>query len=190
MTLARSLDEKPKKQVVFSVLGIIDHKSLHCARWKSGEQSNKKRPRAHDPGGSTSCSATPPLKILLLDPTMMVNQRGSSSSSSYKSRAFTVLETAALLYLSLIAIVDSVAAFAVPRGGGGRAPGRPDQVSEQEAWTPHPSEPKEARLIVIQVTDVYTLEHFGSLKTLIEETKANANGACVCSVLTGDFLSP
>jgi hypothetical protein len=43
---------------------------------------------------------------------------------------------------------------------------------------------------VIQVTDVYTLEHFPSLKTLIAEAREqNVHGPTI-SVLTGDFLAP
>lgn len=37
---------------------------------------------------------------------------------------------------------------------------------------------------------MYTLENFASFKTLLEETRANAQGAKVVCMLTGDFLSP
>ena len=47
----------------------------------------------------------------------------------------------------------------------------------------------EARLIVLQITDVYTLEHLASFKTLVEETRRNVDATVVC-MLTGDFLSP
>ena len=50
--------------------------------------------------------------------------------------------------------------------------------------------PAECRLIVLQITDVYTLQHLASFKTLIEDTKKKNPGAKVISMLTGDFLSP
>ena len=53
-----------------------------------------------------------------------------------------------------------------------------------------PTSDSECRLIILQITDVYTLENFASFKTLIEETKKQAKGAKVVSMLTGDFLSP
>lgn len=75
--------------------------------------------------------------------------------------------------------------------GGGRAPGAPNKIDrEDDVWEAAPTDDAEARLIVIQCTDVYTLENFAHMKTLIEETKANADGAKVVSMLTGDFLSP
>jgi 2',3'-cyclic-nucleotide 2'-phosphodiesterase (5'-nucleotidase family) len=79
--------------------------------------------------------------------------------------------------------------------GGGRAPGVPDKIdrapeADDQPWQACPSEPTEARLIVLQITDVYTLENFASFKTLLEDTRAKAQGATVICVLTGDFLSP
>lgn len=47
-----------------------------------------------------------------------------------------------------------------------------------------------ARLTVVQITDVYTLEHFASLKTLLREAREQAGDSNVISVLTGDFLAP
>eukprot|EP00978_Attheya_sp_CCMP212_P034539 scaffold145101_cov59-Attheya_sp.AAC.2 len=99
--------------------------------------------------------------------------------------------------------------------GGGRKPGMPnmeslntdddDETNEQEKknkdgkktkWRPSPVAPGEARLTIVQITDVYTLEHFASLRTLLQETKKDLQG-CGCdgahtviSVLTGDFLAP
>jgi len=57
-----------------------------------------------------------------------------------------------------------------------------------------PCQPHEARLTVVQITDVYTLENFASLKTLIATIRA-AQGEDgprnkVVTMLTGDFLSP
>jgi 2',3'-cyclic-nucleotide 2'-phosphodiesterase (5'-nucleotidase family) len=102
-------------------------------------------------------------------------------------------------------------AFLPRRPAGGRAPRKPDKVDDYEKscsgatktitttsssttnkrkWEASPSEQSEARLIVLQITDVYTLEYFAHFKTLLEETKAKADGAEVVCVLTGDFLSP
>ena len=49
-----------------------------------------------------------------------------------------------------------------------------------------------ARIRIIQITDVYTLDNFPYLKTLIEEKKAemDALGGKTISMLTGDFLAP
>ena len=74
--------------------------------------------------------------------------------------------------------------------GGGRAPQTPDKVDIDELWEASPSEPSEARLIVLQITDVYTLEHLANFKTLVEETRKNSDGCQVICMLTGDFLSP
>ncbi|KAJ1618213.1 Metallo-dependent phosphatase-like protein [Pavlovales sp. CCMP2436] len=53
-----------------------------------------------------------------------------------------------------------------------------------------PPDPSEARLTIIQVTDVYTLQNFHALKSLIAERKAANPPGSVVSVLTGDFLAP
>ena len=111
-----------------------------------------------------------------------------------------------ILLIEGVFLLDSVAAFAaaVTRGGGGRASSTPDAIvttttttpSDDEdtavaaVWKARASEPQEARLIVLHITDVYTLEHLASFKTLLEETRANARGAKTICVLTGDFLSP
>ena len=49
-----------------------------------------------------------------------------------------------------------------------------------------------ARLRIIQITDVYTLVNFPSLKTLIKEKKDEQDvlGGRTISLLTGDFLAP
>ena len=93
-------------------------------------------------------------------------------------------------------------------GQGGRAPEQTDHIavieegSDEELLTqidetkpprfrasPNKSD-DECRLIIIQITDVYTLESLASFKTLVEEVRATAHGATVVCVLTGDFLSP
>lgn len=58
-----------------------------------------------------------------------------------------------------------------------------------DPWTPCEPASDEARLTIVQITDVYTLDNFASLKTLIAETKALSKSK-VISVLTGDFLAP
>jgi 2',3'-cyclic-nucleotide 2'-phosphodiesterase (5'-nucleotidase family) len=76
-------------------------------------------------------------------------------------------------------------------GGGGRASGQPDRVvGTPETWEASPNQPSESRLIILQITDVYTLEHLASFKTLLEETRQKSGGAKVICMLTGDFLSP
>ena len=54
------------------------------------------------------------------------------------------------------------------------------------------TEDKSARLRIIQITDVYTLKNFPSLKTLILQKKEEQDklGGKTISVLTGDFLAP
>mmetsp|Transcript_29069 Transcript_29069/g.64483 ORF Transcript_29069/g.64483 Transcript_29069/m.64483 type:complete len:745 (+) Transcript_29069:159-2393(+) len=54
-----------------------------------------------------------------------------------------------------------------------------------------PSKPTEARLTIVQITDVYTLDNFASLKTMLETIRARQGpNDTVISMLTGDFLSP
>ena len=88
--------------------------------------------------------------------------------------------------------------------GGGRAAGTPNKIDrikvdpdsveencdDDAPWEVQPVAANEARLIVLQITDVYTLENFASFQTLLKETKEKAKGAKVICVLTGDFLSP
>ena len=49
-----------------------------------------------------------------------------------------------------------------------------------------------AHIRIVQVTDIYTLANFPSLKTLIQEKKAEVeeSGGMAISMLTGDFLAP
>ncbi|KAG7349291.1 calcineurin-like phosphoesterase [Nitzschia inconspicua] len=79
---------------------------------------------------------------------------------------------------------------AAARASGGRKSGQDDKISSSDAWEPTPCKPEEARLTVIQITDVYTLEHLASVKTLVEETRAKSHGSKVICMITGDFLSP
>jgi len=77
--------------------------------------------------------------------------------------------------------------------GGGRAAEEPDRLlllQEDAKWEPTPASDSEARLIVLQITDVYCLSQMAHFKTLLEETRAKARGAKVICMLTGDFLSP
>jgi len=63
--------------------------------------------------------------------------------------------------------------------------------SSQQPWTAKPPNPSEAKLTLVQITDVYTLEHFASLKTMLKETRQRSGpDGKVVSLLTGDFLSP
>jgi len=75
--------------------------------------------------------------------------------------------------------------------GGGRASTNEDRVqSTTDLWESSPTKPEQARLIILQVTDVYTLENFASFKTLLQDTREKAKGSKVICMLTGDFLSP
>jgi len=90
--------------------------------------------------------------------------------------------------------------------GGGRQAGVADFISSQDddavpsdASDQVPSYLKpcaddEARLTIVQITDVYTLDHFASLKTLLQTIRAKQESTPtinkVVSMLTGDFLSP
>ena len=51
-----------------------------------------------------------------------------------------------------------------------------------------PPSPTAARLTVVQVTDVYTLENFPRLKTLLHDVRET--NPTTISMLTGDFLAP
>jgi 2',3'-cyclic-nucleotide 2'-phosphodiesterase (5'-nucleotidase family) len=87
--------------------------------------------------------------------------------------------------------------------GGGREPTQPhmrsldlDSDSDSLPDKPYlqPCKDNEARVTIVQVTDVYTLDNFASLKTLLKTIRA-AQGSDeksnrVVSMLTGDFLSP
>jgi 2',3'-cyclic-nucleotide 2'-phosphodiesterase (5'-nucleotidase family) len=97
------------------------------------------------------------------------------------------------------------AAATSKRPSGGRAPGQGDKITTSSSddemmddttgtvvrmYKPKPAAPSECRLTVIQITDVYTLEHLASLKTLVEDVREKSPGAKVVCMLTGDFLSP
>jgi hypothetical protein len=79
------------------------------------------------------------------------------------------------------------------RRGGGRRPQQRDQDaldSNEETWL-RPSEDHEARLTIVQITDVYTLDNFASLKTMLQQIREKQGpDAKVISMLTGDFLAP
>lgn len=77
-----------------------------------------------------------------------------------------------------------------PLAFAGRMPKSEDNLENKEEWEPTPCDPEEARLTVIQITDVYTLETLASVKTLVEETKAKSKGSKVIAMMTGDFLAP
>ena len=53
-------------------------------------------------------------------------------------------------------------------------------------------EEEAARLRIVQITDVYTLRNFPSLKTLLTEKREEIEklGGKTISMLTGDFLAP
>jgi len=77
--------------------------------------------------------------------------------------------------------------------GGGRRPDLPNQEAldaNEDTWL-QPSANHEARLTIVQITDVYTLDHFASLKTMLETIRTSqGEHDQVVSMLTGDFLAP
>ena len=94
-----------------------------------------------------------------------------------------------------------------PRGrGGGRRPSAEDDIdsqisngsqvgeSEQPLYLQPLREGEQARLTIVQITDVYTLDNFASLKTFLKTLRAaqgeNDTNNQVFSMLTGDFLAP
>mmetsp|Transcript_14337 Transcript_14337/g.21642 ORF Transcript_14337/g.21642 Transcript_14337/m.21642 type:complete len:626 (+) Transcript_14337:150-2027(+) len=88
----------------------------------------------------------------------------------------------------LLSVVSFASSLAI--GGGGRAATSQERiVRQQETEKLSPIiEPNEVRICIVQITDVYTLENFPSLRTLILEAKRrNPN---TISILTGDFLAP
>ena len=115
----------------------------------------------------------------------------------------TMLSTATTATAAIASTLQSIISQA--SRGGGRAAGTPNKIdrikvdpdsvdencdNDDAPWEVQPVAANEARLIVLQITDVYTLENFASFKTLLKETKEKAKGAKVICVLTGDFLSP
>jgi len=91
--------------------------------------------------------------------------------------------------------------------GGGRRPNEHDQIDEdvnsgdttqdERQWMKPLGDSKATRLTIVQITDVYTLDNFASVKTMLEEIRLNQNaqgdrvsGSKVISMLTGDFLAP
>lgn len=73
---------------------------------------------------------------------------------------------------------------------GGRAASKPDFVStDADTWRPTPPKsPTEAKLTVVQITDVYTLDNFASVKTMLKDIRKEQPN--VISLCTGDFLAP
>lgn len=100
-----------------------------------------------------------------------------------------------LLVVAIAAFKSHGLAFGVtsdrPSRSGGRAPGKPDVLSTTSASSPvkwRSPLPSEAKLTIVQVTDVYTLEHFACLKTLLAQAREQSAPGKVISMLTGDFL--
>jgi predicted MPP superfamily phosphohydrolase len=48
----------------------------------------------------------------------------------------------------------------------------------------------QAKLTIIQITDVYTLKNFASLKTMIQQKRLENPNQKVISMLTGDLCEP
>jgi len=79
---------------------------------------------------------------------------------------------------------------------GGRMASEPhqegkDSVDHDQPFYMEPPSPGESKLTIVQITDVYTLDNFASLKTMLQEIRARQGPqGQVISMLTGDFLSP
>eukprot|EP00545_Synedropsis_sp_CCMP1620_P013291 CAMPEP_0119009982 /NCGR_PEP_ID=MMETSP1176-20130426/4715_1 /TAXON_ID=265551 /ORGANISM="Synedropsis recta cf, Strain CCMP1620" /LENGTH=588 /DNA_ID=CAMNT_0006962567 /DNA_START=58 /DNA_END=1821 /DNA_ORIENTATION=- len=76
---------------------------------------------------------------------------------------------------------------------GGRQPSMPDFVPAEAttAWKPQPPKsPTEAKLTVVQITDVYTLDNFASVRTMLQDIREQCQSSNVISLCTGDFLAP
>jgi 2',3'-cyclic-nucleotide 2'-phosphodiesterase (5'-nucleotidase family) len=79
-------------------------------------------------------------------------------------------------------------------GGGSRCPVKAHQNAlddaDEQTWF-CPSDKNEARLTIVQITDVYTLDNFASVKTMLQEIHTKQGPDCnVISMLTGDLLVP
>lgn len=61
--------------------------------------------------------------------------------------------------------------------------------ASRKTWLNPSPTPNEARLTVVQITDVYTLDNFASLKTMLRTMRERQGPhGTVLSMLTGDFL--
>ena len=60
--------------------------------------------------------------------------------------------------------------------GAGCSLQAPNKIDSTKIWEISCAGKSEVRLIVLQVTDVYTLDYFAHLKTLLEETIAISKG--------------
>ena len=112
-------------------------------------------------------------------------------SSARHSRNWWLATFFALVIASFLSAFQA-SAFAIGPSGGRRAT-QADQPSldGDDALDDSPPSLSEARLQIVQITDVYTLQTFPSLKTMLAEKRAQARpGTKVVSVLTGDFLAP
>lgn len=97
-----------------------------------------------------------------------------------------------LLGLQIAVTCLSKATALAVSGRGGRPATSADSLGIQayENWNPQPPKPNECKLTIVQITDVYTLENFASLKTMLKQTREAYGEGKVISMLTGDFLSP
>ena len=112
----------------------------------------------------------------------------------HTSRTTMYIQLSSVATLLLMASSTTVShGFAAVKRAGGRPAILPDRIDTPNQVFEPPRQQfgsSAARLIILQITDVYTLENIASFKTLVEETRANNPDATVVSMLTGDFLSP
>ena len=128
----------------------------------------------------------------------------SKSPKRYPPRrvnhAITMITPTCALWVLLLAdvVVKKVQGFTLKelQRGGGRPPKLADDIQLPQDHVPMDfqsiptTDDKECRLIICQITDVYSLEHLSSFKTMVDDLRAKNKDASVITMLTGDFLSP
>lgn len=72
---------------------------------------------------------------------------------------------------SFTEILSNLTGFSDRRGGGRRPDERNQSASERTTTWKRPVAEQAARLTIVQITDVYTLDNFASLKTMLQEIR-------------------
>lgn len=94
-------------------------------------------------------------------------------------------------YESFVDILSSIFGRSGGRAAAEADQESPDEVSKELPWYMEPPKSGESKLTIVQITDVYTLDNFSHLKTMLQQIReAQGPDAQVVSMLTGDFLSP
>lgn len=160
--------------------------------------------RRWDPAGDGQISKSCLERVLLrLVPELTPKQRRELIDGAPRSGQDE--DDSQVLYDAWIGWLDAAAASSRSPSPPLRSEQEQEQGHEQEkaaaAAAPSPASASAsasastAALRVVQITDVYTLENFPSLRRLIADKRAELEGRCgpgaqTLSVLTGDFLMP